>query len=194
MAALVCSISTRNVGLIRVEEESSAGGRPTRRSDGGDACRRMGKCVNPPATASPLWIRVLLNFSKGGRRGTIGHSVNVSESEQRQAWQPRAVACHSLCPAAVYFLIASPHRLCPAPFHLSIIVFYLHLTVAQRKIAHPLIDMGYMRHFFSLNLSPSEPESTNIYSSHITHFHWPSRIPSPQLRLSLIYHPTLLFL
>lgn len=82
MAALVCSISARrdppsgqrqlskiqtcstnrNVGLIRVEEEPSTGGRRTTGAseDGGDIpCRQMGKCVNPPATASPLWISAL---------------------------------------------------------------------------------------------------------------------------------------
>lgn len=65
--------------------------------DGGEACREMRECGNPHALAFPLWICVRLNFSRGERQGAIGHSVNVSGSEQPEPRQPYAVACHSLC-------------------------------------------------------------------------------------------------
>lgn len=126
--------------------------------DGGEACREMRECVNPHAVAFPLWICVRLNFSRGGRQGAIGHSVNVSGSEQPELRQPYAVACHSLCLClcAVYFLL-SPHfpRLpYPALFHTFIIVFYLCLTIACRKIAHPVIDKAGFSLCVSLFLSP----------------------------------------
>lgn len=118
----------------------------------------MRECVNPHAVAFPLWICVRLNFSRGGRQGAIGHSVNVSGSEQPELRQPYAVACHSLCLClcAVYFLL-SPHfpRLpYPALFHTFIIVFYLCLTIACRKIAHPVIDKAGFSLCVSLFLSP----------------------------------------
>lgn len=87
--------------------------------DGGEACRGIRERVNPPAVAFPLWICVRLNFSRGGWRGAIGHSVNVSGSEQPEPRQPLAVACHSLCLClgAVYFLFSPPSSSisCPLP-------------------------------------------------------------------------------
>lgn len=105
----------------------------------------------------------VLNFSGRGRIGRIGHSVNVSESEQRELRQPRAFACHSLCPATVYFL-PPPHPLCPALFHPSDIVFYLHLTVAWGEIAHPLIAMARLGFMVLSYFSLLRPGSTNILS------------------------------
>lgn len=94
----------------------------------------MRECINPRAVAFPVWICVCLNFSRGGWQGAIGHSVNVSGSEQPEPRQALAVACHSLCLclAAVYFLLS---RLLPYPPHLAlshifIIVFYLSLAIA----------------------------------------------------------------
>lgn len=91
--------------------------------DGGEACRGIRERVNPPAVAFPLWICVRLNFSRGGWRGAIGHSVNVSGSEQPEPRQPLAVACHSLCLClgAVYFLLPRPPY--PALSHTFIVVF-----------------------------------------------------------------------
>lgn len=60
--------------------------------------RDVRECVNPHSLAFPLWIGVRLNFSRGGRQGAIGHSVNVSGSEQPELRQPCAVACHSHTP------------------------------------------------------------------------------------------------
>lgn len=126
--------------------------------DGGEACREMRECVNPHAVAFPLWICVRLNFSRVGRQGAIGHSVNVSGSEQPEPRQPYAVACHSLCLClcAVYFLLSPhfPHLPYPALFHTFIIVFYLCLTIACRKIAHPVIDKAGFSLCVSLFLSP----------------------------------------
>lgn len=112
----------------------------------------MRECVNPQAVAFPLWICVRLNFSRGGWKGAIGHSVNVSGSEHPRHRQPHTVACHShsslLYPffsflsLSVCSLFSShlPHSPSPALSHTFIIVFYLCLTKACRKITHPVID------------------------------------------------------
>lgn len=99
MAASVCSISARwdplsgqrqlskiqtcstnrNVGLIRVEEEPSTGGRRTT----GASDRWESVLIRPPQHL--LCGSVRFELFKGREPGRIGHSVNVSESEQRQA-------------------------------------------------------------------------------------------------------------
>lgn len=129
--------------------------------DGGAACREMRECVNPHAVAFPLWICVRLNFSRGGWQGEIGHSVNVSGSEKPEPRQPLAVACHSLCLClgAVCFLLSPllPRPPYPALSHTFIIVFYLCLAIACRKIAHPVIDKDvFVTVFLSLFLSLSQ--------------------------------------
>lgn len=116
---------------------------------------------------TPPWICALLNFSKGGRPGTIGHSGNVSESEQRQA--------RRRLPLTRLFISVSSslHRLRPAPFHSSVVVFYLHLTSTRRKTAQPFNRRGLWASFLhfsdaSLNLN-LQISSHHTFLSFIVH-------------------------
>lgn len=150
--------------------------------------RDVRQCVNPHGVAFPLWICVCLNFSRRGWQGAIGHSVNVSGSEQPEPRQPRAVVCHSsllfcLCLAAVYFLLSFPRPPpSPALSDTFIIVFYLSFSIACRKIAHLVIDKAVFCFCVSLFLSflwiPIGLKSTSLttFWSHITQFHRPYRI------------------
>lgn len=79
-------------------------------------------------------------------------SVNPSSASPDSLVPPPAT--HSV----LLFIFSSlpPHPLCPALFHPSIIVFYLHLAVAWGEIAHPLIvkaRLGYMVHSLFLFIS-----------------------------------------
>lgn len=132
-----------------------------RQTDSSSTQRRRGglqrdvrECVNPHGVAFPLWISVRLNFSRVGWQGAIGHSVNVSGSEQPEPRQPCAVACHSHSSLSILlffvsvwelFIFLSFPILCypthPLPLTF-IIVFYLCLAIACRNIADPVIDMA----------------------------------------------------
>lgn len=147
----------------------------------------MRECVNPHAAAFSLWICVLLNFSRGGWRRAIGHSVNVSGSEQPGPRQTCTVACHShsscLYPSFFFLSVSgcclfSPlliHPIQPILSHTFIIVFYLCRAIACRKIAHPVIDKaGFFVCFCFLSLHvfpPSLLSSVVTSLSHITQFH-----------------------
>lgn len=120
----------------------------------------MRECVNPQAVAFPLWICVRLNFSRGGWKGAIGHSVNVSGSEQPRHRQPHTVACHShsslLYPSSVcwWFIFFSPSSFpiaCPLPH-----IYYCLLPLPHQRLqeSNTLCNSGdrftFCFSFFSL--------------------------------------------
>lgn len=117
-----------------------------RQTDSSSTQRRRGglqrdvrECVNPHGVAFPLWISVRLNFSRVGWQGVIGHSVNVSGSEQPEPRQPCAVACHSHSSLSILlffvsvwelFIFSSPSPSSVIPPTLSLSLSLLSFTFA----------------------------------------------------------------
>lgn len=113
-----CCLKTRAAGGEAARVTAAAHG------DGGEACGEMRGRVNPRAAAFPLWICARLNFSRGGWRGAIGHSVNVSGSERPRPRQP-------------------PHRRLPLTLSPSGPLFIFLLSSLLSSISCPLPHFYY---------------------------------------------------
>lgn len=118
-----------------------------RQTDSSSTQRRRGglqrdvrECVNPHGVAFPLWISVRLNFSRVGWQGAIGHSVNVSGSEQPEPRQPCAVACHSHSSLSILLFFVSVWELFifSSPSPSSVIPPTLSLSLLSFTFALPL--------------------------------------------------------
>lgn len=123
----------RNAGLIGVEARTRRRGTPAdRRGLGGGS-------VLIPTPQRLLLDLCALNFSKGGRPGTIGHSGNVSESEQRRA--------RRRLPLTRLFISVSLPSICvPLPSTLLFLSSTSTSPALGGKQRNPLINEGYVLH------------------------------------------------
>lgn len=112
----------------------------------------------PTALASPPWICALLNFSKGGRPGRMGHSGNVSESEQRQACRrlPLTLPCRTL-----FSYLFPPSSASRSLSNLLLLSFTSIRTSARRKTAQSFNRRGLSASVFFLLHSSDAPLNLN---------------------------------